>query len=107
MAKKRSKASIIVEQLLVNHPRTRNSDKDLIIGALQLKGANLTEQQREIIRSLNFESITRARRKFQESGRYLPTDPDVARQRRFKSYAIQQRIHGTPAEKIVDLIEES
>lgn len=68
----------------------RDSDKELIIQVLQIhRGADFTAEQLEIIRSLNFESITRARRKFQESGLYIPS-PEVAKARRFKSYEVEQ-----------------
>jgi hypothetical protein len=50
----------------------------------------LTEEDRDIIRSLNFEGITRMRRKFQERGEYLPTNPEVAKKRGFKGLVVEQ-----------------
>jgi hypothetical protein len=68
----------------------RDSDKELIIQVLQIhREANFSSEQLNVIRSLNFESISRARRKFQENGLYLPS-PEVAKARRLKSYEIQQ-----------------
>lgn len=68
----------------------RDSDTELIIQILQRKrGANFTAEQMNIIRSVNVESVTRARRKLQKGGEYLPS-PEVAKKRRLKSYEVQQ-----------------
>lgn len=70
--------------------RPTDSDKELLIQMLQFSGTELTAKQMITIRKFNFESITRARRKLQRAGEYLPTSPEVARKRRLKSYEIQQ-----------------
>lgn len=67
----------------------RDSDTELIIQLLQFNGANFTAEQMQLMRSWKFESITRCRRKLQEGGQYLPS-PEVAKQRRLKSYELQQ-----------------
>lgn len=68
----------------------RDSDTELYIQFLQrVLGVNLTAVQMEFIRSVNYESISRARRKLQENGQYLPS-PEVAKKRRLKSYEVQQ-----------------
>ena len=68
----------------------RDSDTELIIQILQrCLGADLTVEQMEKIRMVNFESVTRCRRKLQEAGEYMPS-PEVAKKRRLKSYEIQQ-----------------
>lgn len=68
----------------------RDSDTELIIQLLQITyGANLTAEQMSIMRLINFESVTRARRKLQEGGEYLPS-PEVAKKRRLKGYELQQ-----------------
>lgn len=90
-----SKIGKQVEALLEKYEICRNSDSNLIIGILHLNGLFLSHDDREKIRGIHFESITRERRKIQESkpgkpGRFLPTDPAVARKRRIKSYEIQQ-----------------
>lgn len=85
-----SKISKQVEALLEKYEICRNSDSNLIIGILHLNGVYLSHDDREKIRGIHFESITRERRKLQEQGKYLPTDPAVARKRRIKGYEIQQ-----------------
>ena len=68
----------------------RDSDTELIIQILQrCLEADLTVEQMEKIRMVNFESATRCRRKLQEAGEYMPS-PEVAKKRRLKSYEIQQ-----------------
>lgn len=68
----------------------RDSDHELLIQFLQFHmGMNLTQAQINVIRYISFESITRARRKLQENGEYLPS-PEVAKQRRLKDYEIHQ-----------------
>lgn len=78
------------EDLLKTYDVCKNSDNELMIGMLHLNGMPTNEEQRRVIKSINFESIFRERRKFQEKGMYLPTDPMVAKKRRLKSYEIQQ-----------------
>jgi len=67
----------------------RDSDKELIIQILQFEGAGLTAEQMDMIRKFNFESLTRARRKLQEAGEYMPS-PEIAKKRRLKGYELQQ-----------------
>lgn len=68
----------------------RDSDTELIIQILQrCRDANFTAEQMNVIRTLNVESVTRARRKLQRAGFYPPS-PEVARKRRLKSYEIEQ-----------------
>lgn len=67
----------------------RDSDKELIIQILQFEGAALTEAQMDLMRKFNFESLTRARRKLQEAGEYMPS-PEIAKKRRLKGYELEQ-----------------
>lgn len=68
----------------------RDSDAELIVQILQrILGAGLDHRQLSLLRSINFESVTRCRRKLQEGGEFLPS-PEVARKRRLKSYEVQQ-----------------
>ena len=67
----------------------RDSDREMIIQILQFSGCQLTAEQMTCMRQFNFESLTRARRKLQEAGQYMPS-PEVAKKRRLKSYEIQQ-----------------
>jgi hypothetical protein len=69
----------------------RDSDTELIIQLLQIHyNANLNAEQLATLRLINVESITRARRKLQSAGEYLPDSPEVAKKRRLKSYELQQ-----------------
>lgn len=77
-------------QSVVSRTTPRDSDSELIVQMMQIiHGADLNSNQVAIIRGMNFESITRCRRKLQEKGEYLPS-PEVAKKRRLKSYEIQQ-----------------
>lgn len=68
----------------------RDGDTELIIQFLQFHtDIHLSQHQVEVLRSVKFESITRARRKLQELGKYPPS-PEVAKRRRLKSYEIEQ-----------------
>lgn len=100
-----SRTAQIVEQLLARYERCRNSDTELIIGVLHLKGLRLSESQREILRSVNLESIRRTRQKLQEAGKYLP-NPAVAKKRRLKSSVVQQNITRTNPGQTQQLITE-
>ncbi len=100
-----SKVSDEVERILTVNPETRDSDNVLLLEFLQKIGANLTPYQEHIFKSVSFESITRCRRKLQEEGKFLPS-PAVAKQRRLKSYIVQQNIPKTKAEKVPELISK-
>lgn len=85
----------------------RDSDQELIIQIIQLVyDARLDARQLGIIRSMNFESITRARRKLQEGGEYLPS-PEVGRARRLKGYEITQTAPKESAAGIQHRIERN
>ena len=95
MAKKTYGYDRLIEILENNLPSKmsgitpRDSDKELIIQMLQFEGAGLTAEQMDLIRRFNFESLTRARRKLQEAGEYMPS-PEIAKKRRLKNYEVQQ-----------------
>lgn len=84
----------------------RDSDKEMIIQILQFEGAELTEEQMALIRSFNFESLTRARRKLQEAGEYLPS-PEIAKKRRLKGYELQQTAPGESAAGVHRRIQDN
>lgn len=98
-----SKVSDAVEKILTVNPMARDSDNELLIDFLQASGAELSAHQQHIFRNVSFESITRCRRKLQEEGKFMPS-PQVARQRRLKSYIVQQNIPTTKAEKVPELV---
>lgn len=85
----------------------RDSDTELYIQFLQrYLGCQLTEQQMELMRSVNYESISRARRKLQENGQYMPS-PMVWRRRRLKGWELQQVAPKESAGGIQRRIEEN
>lgn len=82
----------------------RDSDTELLIQFLQIHlHADLNARQLELIRSVNFESITRCRRKLQEGGEYLPS-PEVARKRRLKGYDVTIMAEDATAEELHEAI---
>lgn len=111
---KKTKTFQSVEALLAENTSSkmsgvapRDSDTELYIQYLQrILGVNLTAQQMNIIRSINYESISRARRKMQENGQYMPS-PEVARRRRLKGYEIQQVAPNESAAGIQRRIQEN
>lgn len=84
----------------------RDSDKEMLIQILQFEGADLSAEQMTTIRKFNFESLTRARRKLQESGQYLPS-PAVAKKRRLKGWELQQVAPSESAAGIQRRIEQN
>lgn len=68
-------AEFIVERILREYPLTRNDDRELTLKVWEQMGLSLILSQKEIFKKcLASESITRARRRLQESGRYLAED---------------------------------
>jgi len=95
----------LVRRILDRSLRARDSDNVLIMQVLESVGMNLTQEQKEIFHSVSFESITRARRKFQQNGEYMPS-PEVARQRRLKSYIVEQQAPESSPEHLQQLIQD-
>lgn len=103
----------VVELLDKNQPSKmtgvtpRDSDRELIIQFLQLMcGADLSIEQVEIIRNVNFESIRRARTKLQAEGKY-PASPEIAKRRKTKGWELQQSAPSESAAGIQRRIEEN
>lgn len=95
-----------VRNLLAYSRSARNSDKVLIHLYLKRAGLELTATQIDKLLSLpSFETITRVRRKLQESGEFLPSQ-DVAKQRKLKSYAVQQNAPRSTAESLERVLED-
>jgi hypothetical protein len=95
-----------VEYLLKLDPKTRNSDKELIVQYLQRLGCDLSPRQIDIIKSVNFESIRRERQKLQARGLYQ-ADKQIKRERDFKSYRVQQTSPTYSPEQIGKMIQGS
>jgi len=82
-----------VEYVLANYPSSRNCDELLWWLVLKIfhkdvydafrKAAHKGYIPMDVLKKVpKFESITRARRQFNERGLYLPTDPEVLERRR-------------------------
>lgn len=76
-----------VEYILKKYPQTRNNDMYLWIMYVKTFVPELSKYTKYIPyeifeKATPFETITRARRKIQEEGKYLPTDPEVLKKRR-------------------------
>lgn len=96
----------IVEAILRDNERSRNSDKELEIDFFDWIGVGLTDKQKSIIRDApSLETLTRARRKIQEQGKYLASE-EVRKERKFKSFTMQQRIPQTPPQKIPQIMQQ-
>lgn len=64
----------IVENILKEDERARNSDKWLIIETLRGMGFKIFIDYRELENMPSFETITRCRRKINEELKYLPNE---------------------------------
>lgn len=85
----------------------RDSDTELYIQFLQrIMGCNLTGAQMDVMRSVNYDSIGRSRRKLQEKGLYHGS-PEVMRRRRIKGYELQQTAPGETAAGVQRRIEQN
>lgn len=82
----------LVETVLRSKANTRYSDKELLIEVWASMGLVLNEEQRRAFRNLpSSETITRVRRKLQESGKYLPPE-EVTRERHDKADQMKQEM---------------
>lgn len=95
----------IIEDILRNNPKARDSDSELNIQVLLRMGVYLSDSQIDKLREINFESIRRTRQKLQQQGKYLPSER-VARQRRLKSMIIQQNAPTAKPERVEYLIND-
>lgn len=76
-----------VEYILNRYPNTRNNDFYLWLIYVRLFEPELKKYIKfipyELIKKITpFSTIWRMRRKIQEEGRYLPTDPEILKKRR-------------------------
>jgi len=111
---KKTKTFLAVESILANDLRgvttisPRDSDNELLLQYLHFHtDLEVTPEMAAVFRSISFESITRARRKLQEQGKYLPDSPEVAKRRRLKSYEIEQTAPTESAAGLQRRIEEN
>ena len=88
------KAQDVVEAVLRDSPETRSDDMKLIMAVWDNQGLHLDENQKHIFRMvLPSETITRARRKLQEVGKYRPND-EIYRQRHLLEIEVRNKIGG-------------
>lgn len=86
-----TKLTPLIEAILRDNPKARDSDSELNIQVLLRLGVMLSGAQIDKLRKINFESIRRARQKLQQAGKYLPSEK-VAKQRKLKSLILQQNM---------------
>lgn len=95
-----------VRNLLAYSEKARDSDKVLIGLYLRRAGVELDNRQIDQLMNLpSFETITRIRRKLQESGEFQPS-PEVAKERKLKSYAVQQNAPNASPERIEQVLRD-
>ena len=83
----------LTESVLAEDPNARNNDLWLIISVWRKQGLKVYLDYSKLGEVANFESIRRIRQKIQnEEGRYLPTNPEVCRQRRMRQEAIVRHL---------------
>ena len=81
-----------VFNILETSEQARNSDRLLLVAYWeQCDGIDFTNFKESFLETAtSAESITRARRAIQKSGLFLPTDPEVLRQRRIRQEEARQ-----------------
>ena len=99
--------STVVESILRDSPRTRDSDTELMLVYMQKMGMCLTPQQINTYRSLPaMETITRVRRSFQENGKY-EASPTAKRTRHIKAAIVQHNTPEASPERVERVLTES
>ncbi len=83
----------LVEEVLKESDAARNSDKELYRRVVKkATGIDIPFLQWNEIFSVSFESVRRVRQKFQEEEQYLPTDPEIAKQRGRNAEAMREEM---------------
>lgn len=91
-----------VESILKCVPKTRDSDKELMIVFMAKSGMNLTQMQESVFRKMaSMETIRRSRQIIQEQGKY-PASPEVEQERYNKFITVKQGIHYEDPEKLLE-----
>ncbi len=82
-----------VEQILREYPAARNSDVSLVfLLSTKIRGVKISYLEFCHLAEVSFESIKRMRQKFQQEGKYLPTDPRIAKQRGRNAQAMREEM---------------
>ncbi len=95
-----------VESILKHVPKTRSSDKELLITYMQKSGMELTDKQIELFKQLpSMETIRRSRQVIQMEGRYLPTKE--VEEARFEKYQqMKQGVGLTDPSNILETVKQ-
>lgn len=100
------KISDQVRRILANNIQARNSDRELLLAYMEIEGMELSPKQKEIFRHMpSMETIRRIRQKLQEGGQYL-ANKNIAAERTFKSYSMQQNAPIAKPETLERIIEQ-
>lgn len=91
-------ANDLVQTILQKDQRARNDDKWLIyrVWHHQLGQKDLYIPFDKLPQLLTPETITRVRRKLNEQGKHLPTDPQVIQKRRIRQQALRNYFAQNP-----------
>ena len=93
-----------VQNILWTEPKTRSSDKELLIAYMQSEGMNLDGQQIAIFKTMpSTETIRRIRQKIQERGLYKATDV-VTRERTWRANRMQQNMPSAKPNTVENII---
>lgn len=91
-----------VEAILKAVPKTRDSDKELLIIYCQKAGLELTDRQIAKLRQMpSSDTITRIRRKLQEQGKY-PASESVNNARYEKYKSVRENINHESPEQLLE-----
>jgi hypothetical protein len=87
-----------VEEILANDDLARGNDNWLLFSYwIRYDGLNIYFFYYDCVKNFtSAESITRARRKIQESGRYLPDNPEILLRRRIKAQIVRNLYANNP-----------
>lgn len=79
-----TKTNVLVGEILSNDNRSRNSDLWLLLQVWRKQGIRIYVNYEDLQYMIPAESITRVRRKFNENGKFLPTNLEVIQKRKIK-----------------------
>lgn len=98
-----ARASLLVERALRDYPKTRSSDRSLILCVWWLQKPDYQQNLNGFImgNAIMPETITRHRRKLQEAGKYAGTPEVMAK--RYKKFK-QMRGYGSTSNDAMDTV---
>ena len=93
-----------VQNILWTEPKTRSSDKELLIAYMQSEGMDLDYRQIAIFKSMpSTETIRRVRQKIQENGLYQATDT-ITKERNWRAMRMQQNMPSAKPNTVENII---